>query len=43
MSVYVFCLSMPRQVWPDGVPDWLSETLCERHVPRAQYTRLFRS
>jgi urease accessory protein len=27
------CLATLRQVWPDRVLDWLSELLCERHVP----------
>jgi urease accessory protein len=26
------CLATLRQVWPDGVLDWLSQILCERHV-----------
>ena len=29
------CLSTLRQVWPDGVLDWLSETLGERHAQPA--------
>ena len=29
------CLATLRQVWPDRVLDWLSETLCERHVQPA--------
>jgi urease accessory protein len=29
------CLAMLRRVWPDRVLDWLSETLCERHVQPA--------
>src|SRR6476660_7003112 len=26
------CLTTLRQVWPDGLLDWLLEILCERHV-----------
>ena len=29
------CLATLRRVWPDGVLDWLSEILCERHIPPA--------
>ena len=29
------CLATLRRVWPDRVLDWLSETLCERHVQPA--------
>jgi len=29
------CLATLRQVWPDGVLDWLSEILCERDVQPA--------
>ncbi len=29
------CLATLRQVWPDHVLEWLSEILCERHVPPA--------
>jgi urease accessory protein len=29
------CLATLRQVWPDRVLDWLSGTLCERHVQPA--------
>ena len=29
------CLATLRQVWPDGVMDWLSQILCERHVQPA--------
>src|SRR5262249_15996723 len=28
-------LAMLRQVWPDRVLDWLSESICERHVQAA--------
>jgi urease accessory protein len=31
----VACLAMVRRVWPDGILDWLSETLCGRHVQPA--------
>jgi urease accessory protein len=29
------CLATLRQVWPDGLLDWLSKTLCEHHVHAA--------
>jgi urease accessory protein len=29
------CLATLRQVWPDGLLDWLSNTLCEHHVHAA--------
>jgi urease accessory protein len=29
------CLATMREVWPDGVLDWLSDNLCERSVPPA--------
>jgi len=29
------CLATLRQVWPDGLLDWLSKTLCEHHVQAA--------